>query len=230
MFRVWDSDHISMKGPRFHMKGRCRGRKEGRRLKRANREPAQKLLSHSCQYSDLWRCGVRNIWVYIVPQNKTRSQAYRGRTLWALSAEGTIVVTSEDPVQMNGKRKIFIQETYLLHPMWFLIKYERLLAQSWPACLPAYSCCSHLEHKTSVKRFVSLQFLNLRQSVGLFGRGISPTQGRYLNRPTQTQNKCRQTSMPWVGFEPMIPAFERAKAVHDLDRAITVIGRDLLQN
>jgi hypothetical protein len=28
---------------------------------------------------------------------------------------------------------------------------------------------------------------------------------------TQTQNKRTQTSMPRVGFEPMIPAFERAK-------------------
>jgi hypothetical protein len=50
------------------------------------------------------------------------------------------------------------------------------------------SCCSHLEHSASVKRFVSLQFLNLRQPVGLLGRGISWTQGRYL---TQTQNKHR---------------------------------------
>jgi hypothetical protein len=30
--------------------------------------------------------------------------------------------------------------------------------------------------------------------------------------------------MPWVGFEPTIPAFERAKIVHGLDRAATVIG------
>jgi hypothetical protein len=30
--------------------------------------------------------------------------------------------------------------------------------------------------------------------------------------------------MPWVGFEPKIPAFERAKRVHALDRAATVIG------
>jgi hypothetical protein len=30
-----------------------------------------------------------------------------------------------------------------------------------------YSCCSHLEHRASMKRFVSLQFLNLRHSVGL---------------------------------------------------------------
>jgi hypothetical protein len=43
------------------------------------------------------------------------------------------------------------------------------------------SCCSHLQHTASVKRFVSLQFLNLRQSVGLLGRGsalarLLPTQ------------------------------------------------------
>jgi hypothetical protein len=86
-----------------------------------------------------------------------------------------------------------------------------------------YSCCSHLEHKASVKRFVSLKFLNLRHSVGLLGRVIVPSQGRYL---TQTQNKHKKTSMPRVGFEPTIPAFERAKTVHALDRAATVIGCD----
>jgi hypothetical protein len=30
--------------------------------------------------------------------------------------------------------------------------------------------------------------------------------------------------MPQVGFELMIPVFERAKTVHALDRAATVIG------
>jgi hypothetical protein len=29
--------------------------------------------------------------------------------------------------------------------------------------------------------------------------------------------------MPRVGFEPTIPVFERAKTVHALDRAVTVI-------
>jgi hypothetical protein len=52
-----------------------------------------------------------------------------------------------------------------------------------------YSCCFHLEHRTSVKRFVSLQFLNLRQWVGLLDQPIT--------RPlTQTQNKRTQTFMP----------------------------------
>jgi hypothetical protein len=44
------------------------------------------------------------------------------------------------------------------------------------------------------------------------------------HRRTQIQNKCKQTSMPWVEFEPTIPAFEQAKTVDALDRAATVIG------
>jgi hypothetical protein len=42
------------------------------------------------------------------------------------------------------------------------------------------------------------------------------------HRATQTQNKRRQTSMSRVGFERTIAAFERAKTVHDLDRAVTL--------
>jgi hypothetical protein len=34
--------------------------------------------------------------------------------------------------------------------------------------------------------------------------------------------------MPRVGFEPTIPAFERAKTVHASDRAATVIGNDVI--
>jgi hypothetical protein len=30
--------------------------------------------------------------------------------------------------------------------------------------------------------------------------------------------------MPWVGFEPTVPASERAKTVHPLDRSATVTG------
>jgi hypothetical protein len=45
------------------------------------------------------------------------------------------------------------------------------------------------------------------------------------HRTTQTPNKRTQTSMPLVGFEPTISAFERAKTVHAFDRAATVIGQ-----
>jgi hypothetical protein len=72
-----------------------------------------------------------------------------------------------------------------------------------------------------MKRFVSLQFLNPRTVGGTPWMGDQP-----VVRPLaiQTQNKHGQTSMPCVGFEPTIPAFERAKTVHALDRATTAIG------
>jgi hypothetical protein len=45
------------------------------------------------------------------------------------------------------------------------------------------------------------------------------------HRTRQTQNKhSHQTSMPCVGFEPTIPASERAKTVHALERSTTVTG------
>jgi hypothetical protein len=70
-----------------------------------------------------------------------------------------------------------------------------------------------------------IQFLNhFSQTVGLLGRVISPSQGRYLNT---RQHKHRinaythQIPMPSVGFEPTISASERAKTVHALDVSIT---------
>jgi hypothetical protein len=70
------------------------------------------------------------------------------------------------------------------------------------------------------------QFLDLfTQSVGLLGRGIIPSQGRYLHTGQYKRNKHTQTFMPLVGLEPTIPVFKRAKMVHALDRAATVIGR-----
>jgi hypothetical protein len=52
-----------------------------------------------------------------------------------------------------------------------------------------------------------------------------------IHRTTQQhkQNKRTHTSMPRVGFEPMIPVFERAETVHALDREPTVIGTKLSQ-
>jgi hypothetical protein len=44
------------------------------------------------------------------------------------------------------------------------------------------------------------------------------------HRTTQTVNKRTQACMPRVGFEPTIPVFERAKTVHALDRAASVIS------
>jgi hypothetical protein len=74
--------------------------------------------------------------------------------------------------------------------------------------LSIYSCCSHFEHRASVKRFVSLQFLNLRQSVGLLGRGISPSQGRYLHTGQHKRriNAYRHPCLEWDSN----PRFQRS--------------------
>jgi hypothetical protein len=72
------------------------------------------------------------------------------------------------------------------------------------------------------------------QFYGHFTDGRTPwTSDQLVARPlpkhrtTQTQNKhihTHQTSIPCVGFELTIPASERAKTVHVLDRSATVTG------
>jgi hypothetical protein len=84
--------------------------------------------------------------------------------------------------------------------------------------------CIHLWLYSPCGTWPLFSFLILRHSVGLLGRGISPSQGCYLHREHHNQNKGKQTSMPRVGFEPTIPAFERTERVYVLDRAVTVIG------
>jgi hypothetical protein len=75
----------------------------------------------------------------------------------------------------------------------------------------------------------AFSFVIILQTVGLFGRVISPSHGFYLNKG---QHKHRintythQKSMPCVGFEPTISASERAKTVHALDRSATVTGSE----
>jgi hypothetical protein len=71
----------------------------------------------------------------------------------------------------------------------------------------------------------------LFQFLNLYAVGRTPWMGDQpvarplpAHRTTQTQNESTQTSMPGVGFEPMIPVFARAKTFHVLDRAATVIG------
>jgi hypothetical protein len=90
-----------------------------------------------------------------------------------------------------------------------------------------YSCCSLWSIRHPWNASFHFSFLIFRQPAGLHGRGISPSQCCYQ---TQTQNKRGQTAIPRVGFETTTLVFERAKTVHALDRAATVIGlRGLLR-
>jgi hypothetical protein len=68
-------------------------------------------------------------------------------------------------------------------------------------------------------------FLDLfTQTVGLLGRGISPSEVRCLH----TNTDYTQTSMLQVEFEPTIPVFERAKTIYASDREATVIGHSYI--
>jgi hypothetical protein len=75
-------------------------------------------------------------------------------------------------------------------------------------CLWLYSPCGP---------WTLFQFLNLYTVGTIPCTGDQPI-ARPLptHRTSQTQNKCTQTSMPRVGFEPTIPVFERANTVHAL--------------
>jgi hypothetical protein len=75
-------------------------------------------------------------------------------------------------------------------------------------------------------RFFS--FLIYTQSVGLLGREMSQSQGRYLHTEQNKHRINAQTCMPRVEFELTIPAFEREKTVHAFDRAATVIDSNCI--
>jgi hypothetical protein len=61
------------------------------------------------------------------------------------------------------------------------------------------------------------------QTIGLIGGVMSLSQGRYLHTGQHKQNKrIHRHPCFWAGFKPTIPAFERAKTVHALDRAASV--------
>jgi hypothetical protein len=92
--------------------------------------------------------------------------------------------------------------TYLsIYPSIHLSIYPPIYLSILSIYLSIYSCCSHLEHSPTVKRFVSLQFLNLRHSIGLLGRGISPSQCRNLRTEQHKQNK-RAHRHPYLEWDP----------------------------
>jgi hypothetical protein len=72
----------------------------------------------------------------------------------------------------------------------------------------------------------AFEFLDLIQSRydSLDGGSARRKAATCTHRTARTKNKRTQKSMTQMGFEPMIRVFERAKTIHALDRATTVIG------
>jgi hypothetical protein len=59
------------------------------------------------------------------------------------------------------------------------------------------------------------------------GGGSARRKAAAYTQSNTTQNRLTQTSIPRMGFEHTTPMFERAKTVHALDRAATVIGTSM---
>jgi hypothetical protein len=79
------------------------------------------------------------------------------------------------------------------------------------------------------KLSVSLQLLDLGQSVEPLGRVISSSQGLYLYTNTQKRTYKTNHKHPcceW--FEPTVPASARVKRVHVLDRSATATSKVIL--
>jgi hypothetical protein len=105
------------------------------------------------------------------------------------------------------------------------------LFYNWPV-----GCCVSIFSPPLAPHFGAwgwfISFLIILQTVRLLGQVIGSLQGLYLNtgqhkhrKPyTHTHTHTHQTSMPSVGFEPTIPASERAKTVHAPDGSATVTG------
>jgi hypothetical protein len=101
--------------------------------------------------------------------------------------------------------------------------YIRLLVQChlcpiWPTVLQFHSFIHQWLYSPLLGPGLFISFvIFFTQTVGLLGRGISPSQGRYLHTGQHKHRLNAYTDMPRVGFEPTIPAFERAKTVQSSD-------------
>jgi hypothetical protein len=109
-----------------------------------------------------------------------------------LTQTGLIVITPVLPPTSYSA----LPHTSINFPDHWILRYLRKSSELYVWLLYS-SCCSHLEHRTSVKRFVSLHFLNLRHSVRLLGRVISPSQGRSATYHEHRINTNRHLCLEW---------------------------------
>jgi hypothetical protein len=81
-----------------------------------------------------------------------------------------------------------------------------------------YSSCWALASSSVSESFFT-------QTVGLFGEWSARRKAAtYTQGNINTEKRTYKHPCLWLGFEPTIPVFERAKTVHALDRTATVIG------
>jgi hypothetical protein len=128
---------------------------------------------------------------------------------------------------VSGVRRTLSEE---MHLMWSF-RPNQLYTRNYPI-IPVKIMYSFIHSPMAPQPFVGpwplLQFRNLFYIVCSTPWTSDQPVARRLSthRATHTQKKSTHTSMPSVGFELTIPAFQRAKKVHALDRAGTVIGKN----
>jgi hypothetical protein len=111
------------------------------------------------------------------------------------------------------------------------VKMYYLLLQRFLYTNSEYIFFFHWLYSPLGPRPLFFSFMIILQMVGLLGRVISSSQDLYINTGQQRHRintYTHHTSMPYVGFEPTIPASERAKTAHVLDRSATVTGSSYL--
>jgi hypothetical protein len=112
----------------------------------------------------------------------------------------------------------------------FCTAWTRLICSIELSALVACWSCRQVYLSMALQPFVGpwplFQFLNpIHSPYDSMNGGQPVARPLPTHRTTQTQNKRTQyRPMPWVGFEPTIPASEREKAVNTLDCAATAIG------
>jgi hypothetical protein len=87
---------------------------------------------------------------------------------------------------MNDKLKTILKEAVVI--------YSKLLSRNLPIYISLFPVAPTLEHRASMKRFVSLQFLNSKRVGRTSWMGVSPLQGRYLykHRINTDKHPCLQ--------------------------------------
>jgi hypothetical protein len=104
----------------------------------------------------------------------------------------------------------------------YLPTYLSICPSVRPSVRPYIHTYIHPSIHPSIHPWLYSPFLDLGRFCSFL---ILCTVGRLLGRGSaRRKDKRTQTSMPWVGFEPTIPAFERAKTVNALGHVATVIG------
>jgi hypothetical protein len=126
--------------------------------------------------------------------------------------------------RQNMKIMFSIQHSSL--SPFHLICYGPFRRSCWVAVIYAIHCSFSqwlLQPLQDPGLFFSSVIISFTQTVRVFGRVMSPSQGRYLYTGQYKRRiNTHKTSMPWVRFEPTTPASEGSWRHRDRYVSITV--------